>query len=202
MKSGICVCAAALAAFVAAFAAPVAAQEVDSVDDLTPAQRAEIFCVHNKLIANNGVVAVGEAYSDQLDDALAEKAETVLAAAEAECAKFHGWDVNKRDVGKHVGAYAAASEYFAGMLLQRGVKQEMVTRLFAITDNLPDDDYYRLFDLSWNGDEKFEQRLDAMLVAEGFAKDDTESLAAARVLMETVAMTFEEVWIWVEEYIE
>jgi hypothetical protein len=41
-----------------------------------------------------------------------------------------------------------------------------------------------------------------MLVAEGFDKDDKEGLAAGRLLMETVAMTFEEVWIWVEEYIE
>ena len=193
---------ASLAAIAFSLAAPAAAQKVDRIEDLTPAQRSEIFCVHNKLVAGNGFVAIGQAYLDQLDKALAAKAEPLLAAAEAECARFHGWDVNKRDIAKHVGAYGAASEHFARQLLQRGVRQEIVTRVFAITDSLPDDDYYRLFDLSWHGDPVFEQRLDAMLVAEGFSKDDAESLATGRLLMETVAMSFDEVWIWVEEYID
>ncbi len=197
MKSGLFARAVALAAVASLWVSPAMA-EITKLDQISEAQGAEIFCLHDELLSGSEpyyLVVQAFLYGKDVDEAEAAEAKAVEA-----CATTYKWDAAKKKLGQRTGAASARVNYLIEELYAEGVKDEQVQVLERMMRKLPVKDLNRFLDDSWLEDAEFIERINARLVAEKFPGDDT-TLDTARLAIEANVALTESTWEWVRAYI-
>jgi hypothetical protein len=198
MKLSSCVRAAALAAAVVSFAAPAMGQITD-LSQLSEKQRAEVYCLSDELQRDEDTFyLVANAYFNDED---VEEAETALLGALDACAARYKWDEKKKGIGGDAGFSIAVLTFLIGTHLAEGGKMQDVEAIDRVMVKLSRDDLDHLHDGTWEDDEPFIRRLNALLIAEKFPEDDYD-LETARLIMEAHVMQSSAAWEWVNTYIK
>ena len=198
MKLRSCACAAALVAAVVSFAAPAMGQ-IASLDQLSEAQRAEIFCVNEELQRDDDVFyLIMDAYFTGVDE---EEAEAVAKKAVDTCAARYKWNADKQNLASQAGFYFAAVDYLVEDLLASGRAKEDVEAIDRVVRKLTSDDVERFLRQEWQDDAAFMNRLETLLVAEKFSSKDAYDLETAYLIMDSYAVQTAAAWQFVETYI-
>jgi len=189
--------AAALAAAVSLWASPAMA-EITRLDQISETQGAEIFCLHDELLAESEpyyLVVQAFLYGKDVDEAEAATTKAVEA-----CAATYKWDAAKRKLGRRAGEASATVNYLIEELYAEGAKDEHIQTLERMMRKLPVKDLNRFLDEGWLEDAEFIERINARLVAEKFPGEDN-TLETARLAIEANVALTESTWEWVRAYI-
>ncbi|MDP3494020.1 MAG: hypothetical protein Q8R82_12975 [Hyphomonadaceae bacterium] len=150
----------------------------------------EEYCVYEKLTSTLDYEFVAEAYlyGDHSDADM----QAVLKKAADACTTEHGMSADQSSVASEIGIYGAIADYLAEDLLLEGVSQDAVDSLFAVIDEMSDDDLDLLFEDDWRSDTAMVGRLKAAVIAQGIP-DDAYSVDTALEIVELSAFAMDAV---------
>jgi len=163
----------------AAHAQPTA----DARDDTTG-----LFCVYNALAAGEHAALVANVFlSDATPEEDVGNAALVVSDATRVCSETFMLSPSKAASASDMGIYGVAVDHLSAILREQGAGKPAIDRLFAIYDELDEDDVARLFDSDWRSDVEFAGRLKRSLVAGGVPDRDA-AIDAAFDIFEVSAM--------------
>ena len=145
-----------------------------------PAVLDKIYCVYDSLIDSGDYEPVAEAFLyDDTSKEDADAAQKLVDNLAAKCAETHKLGPKKKGIIADIGIYGASADYLAeDLMLIDDASEETVQAIFAMADDMTDDEVMKLFDGSWRNDATFTAKLKAALLAKGLP-DNPETLEAA-----------------------
>jgi len=145
-----------------------------------PAVLDKIYCVYDSLIDTGDYEQVAEAFLyDDTPQADVDTAQKLVDTLATKCAETHKLGAKKKSIIADIGIYGASADYLAeDLVLIDDASAETVDAIFAMSDDLTDDEVMKLFDGSWRQDAAFTAKLKAALLAKGLP-DNPETLEAA-----------------------
>ncbi len=163
----------------AAHAQPTA----DARDDATG-----LFCVYNTLAAGEHALLVANVFlSDATPEEDVGNAALAVSDATQACSERFMLSPSKAASASDMGIYGVAVDRLSAFLREQGAGKRAIDRLFAIYDELGEDDVDRFFDSEWRSDVDFAGRLRRSLVAGGVPDKDA-AIDAAFDIFEISAM--------------
>lgn len=191
--------AATIAALGALGFAVMAAGPACAQANISEAQKQELYCVHNALIARNQTALVAESYlSETTADGVRGAADNAINAAAAGCSRRHGWDDTARGLALAVGVMGSTADHIAGELKDAGVTDATITKVFDLMQGLSARDNELLFDGAWDDDRAFMARMRAKLIAAG-VPDNAETIRMAVMILECSVIGSESAGAFIEE---
>jgi len=146
----------------------------DAKDDTTG-----LFCVYNTLVAGGRAELVANVFLyDTTPEEDIDNAALVVRDATLACAETFMLSPSKTASASDMGIYGVAVDHLAAILREQGAGKRAMDRLFAVYDELDDDDIDRFFDGEWRSDVEFSGRLKRNLVAGGVPDKDAAIDAA------------------------
>jgi hypothetical protein len=127
------------------------------------------YCVYLKLTDTSDYVVVAEGLLAGLDQ---DKAQAAVKAAGDACIKEYGMSQNEAAIASDVGIFGAAADYLIEGLADEGVSDDVIDGLYAVIDEMSDEDLDLIFDGSWRDDAAMKARLRAAVVAKGIPDED------------------------------
>lgn len=148
----------------------------------------KIYCVYDSLIDTGDYEVVAEAFlyddTSQKDVDTAQKLVDDLAA---KCAETHKLGAKKKSIIADIGIYGASADYLAeDLMMIDDASEETVQAIFALSDDMTDDEVMKLYDDSWRSDAAFAGKLKAALLAAGLP-DNQETLESAYHMLHLTA---------------
>lgn len=173
-----------LAGLLAAGAGVAHAQPTaDAKDDTTG-----LFCVYNTLAASEHAGLVADVFLyDTTPEEDVGKAALIVSDATRACGETFMLSLSKAASASDMGIYGVVVDRLTALLREQGAGKRAIDRLFAIYDELGEEDVDRLFDSEWRSDVEFSGKLKRSLVAGGVPEKDT-AIDAAFDLFEVSAM--------------
>jgi len=191
---------AAIAAALAALGlAVMVAGQASAQANITEAQKQELYCVHNALIARNQTALVAESYlSETTADGVRGAADSAINSAAAGCSQKHGWDDTARGLALAVGVMGSTADHIAGELNDAGVVDATLAKVSDLMRGLSARDNELLFDGAWEDDRSFMARIRTKLIAVG-VPDKAETIRLAVMLLECSVIGSESAGAFIEE---
>lgn len=153
-----------------------------------PAVLDKIYCVYDSLIDTGDYEVVAEAFLyDDTSQADVDTAQKLVDNLATKCAETHKLGAKKKSIIADIGIYGASADYLAeDLMLIDDASEETVQGIFALSDEMSDEEVMKLFDGSWRSDATFAGELKAALLAEGLP-DNEETLEAAYHMLHLTA---------------
>lgn len=129
----------------------------------------EEYCVYRKLTDTMDYVVVAEGLLAGLDQ---DKAQAAVKAAGEACIKEYGMSQNEAAIASDIGIFGAAADYLIEGLTDEGVSDDVIDGVYAVIDEMSDEDLDLIFDGSWRDDPAMKARLRAAVIAKGIPDDD------------------------------
>ncbi len=179
--------------------AVMAAGQASAQTNITEAQKQELYCVHNALIARDQTALVAESYlSETTADGVRGAADSAINSAAAGCAQRHGWDDTARGLALAVGVMGSTADHIAGELKDAGVTDAAITKVSDLMRGLSARDNDLLFDGAWEDDRAFMARMRTKLMAAG-VPDKADTIRLAVMLLECSVIGSESAGAFIEE---
>jgi hypothetical protein len=129
----------------------------------------EEYCVYLKLTDTADYVVVAEGLLAGLEQ---DKAQAAVKAAGDACIKEYGMSQSEAAIAADVGIFGAAADYLIEGLMDEGVSDDVIDGVYAVIDEMSDDDLDLIFDGSWRDDAAMKARLRKAVVAKGIPDED------------------------------
>lgn len=144
----------------------------------------EEYCVYLKLTDTFDYEVVAEALLAGLEQ---DKAQTLVKAAGDACIKEYDMSQNQAALASDVGIFGSAADYLIENLMDAGVNDDVIDGVYAVIDEMSDEDLDHIFDSSWRDDDAMKGRLRTAVIAKG-VPDEPGLIHDASLLIEVSAL--------------
>ncbi len=174
-------------------AAPAFAQNIPE------AQKQEVSCVHDALVARGQTALAAESYLNVTTaDGVRGAADNAINAAASDCARKYGWDETLRGQALAIGVMGSTADFMASELKEAGVTDAAIEKVFGLVDGLSKRDRELLFDGAWSDDRAFMARMRSKLKAVGVSGDE-DTIHKAVVILECSVIGSESASAFIEQ---
>lgn len=167
--------------------------------DLPEAQKQEVYCVHDVLVARKQTALAAESYLNVTTaDGVRGAADNAINAAASDCARKYGWDETLRGQALAIGVMGSTADFMASELKDAGVAEAAIEKVKGLLPGLSKRDRELLFDGAWSDDRAFMARMKTKLNAAGVS-GDADVIHKAVVILECSVIGADSAGAFVEQ---
>ncbi len=144
----------------------------------------EDYCVYLKLTDTFDYELVAEALLAGLDE---EKAREAVKKAGEACQSEYSMSADQLALAADIGIFGSTADYLMDELMADGVSDDAIDGLYAVIDEMSDDDLDLVFDGGWRDDAAMKARLKTAVIAKGIP-DKAEMLEDSYMLIVVSAL--------------